>query len=633
VAALFAIGLVVTALRIKADLDRGRDALAELSLERLEGGLAETIVRASDRLDRAHERAEDSVFLKPLSLIPVVDDQVDALRDLTGTAAEIGAIGRQSAQKIEDVLERAGDEPLARLELLTTMSDELDRIEAAVEDVDVRAHGRLVGPLREGRDELVGQLEEVPGRFDEARGYLDALTTLLRGPRRYLVLAANNAEMRAGAGMPLQAGVATIAGGDIDFGDFRQLANERVPGTPELLPREWQDTWHNFKMGRSWVQTAVSPNFPTTAPVWAEMSAQSPTGPVDGVIEVDPVALQHLLEVIGPVELGGSTYTAENIVSKVLYENYLAFDTVEERSGRQEHQGAVAQAIFDALKTRDIEIADLALALREAAEGRHLLAWSRDADMQRLWEEVGASGQVPPIGLMVAVQNIAANKLDFFIEPRVAIAAYPETVSGDWRVQVTVAIENPEDAPTNAYIDGTHPDYRNGIHRAMVTLFMPASAYNYGAVNGEVSEAGPDPPVQMVAQRVLIEKGETARVAFEFRMPRDHVGALIIPSGRIAPVPYVVNGVTVTDAAVVPVFWVQPPEQERTPGAAAVAGTLALAGALAVLAGVRTRLRYAAARPLRPVPDLAVRALPFAFVLFLSALGALVAGWLISSAQ
>ena len=38
-------------------------------------------------------------------------------------------------------------------------------------------------------------------------------------------------------------------------------------------------------------------------------------------------------------------------------------------------------------------------------------------------------------------------------------------------------------------------------------------------------------------------------------------------------------------------------------------------------------------RPLRPVPELALRALPFAFVLFLAAAGAIVAGWLISGAQ
>jgi hypothetical protein len=632
-ALLFAVGLVVTVLRIKQDLDRGREALAGLSLERLEGGLTDTITQASSRLDRAHDRAEDSVFLKPLTIFPVLGDHVDALRDLTGTASEIGAIGRRSASAIEDVLDRSGGDPLARLELLATAARELDRVETAVEDVDVGAEGRLVGPLSDARATLVQQLDEVPERFEDARAYLTALTTLLAGPSKYLVLAANNAEMRAGAGMPLQAGLATIEAGDISFGQFVQLANLRVPGTPGLLPGPWHTTYRNFKMGRSWVQTAVSPVFTSTAPVWAEMSAQSGSGPVDGVIEVDPIALRSLLEVIGPVEVDGTTYTSENIEAKLLYENYLEFDTVAERRGRQEKQGEVAQAIFDALKTRDIDIAELAIAMREAAEGRHLLAWSRDPGMQRIWEEIGASGEMPESALMVAVQNIAANKLDYFIEPRVTITAHEDTITEDWRVRVTVSIENPADAPTNDYIDGTHPDYRDGLHRAMVTLYMPGSAYNYRAIGGEVSEAGEDPPLQMVAQRVLVEKGETARPSFEFYLPDEHVGALVMPSARVEPQSYEVNGIAFDDRVPIPVLWVQADDGEQSPGAPAVAGALSLAGALAVLAGTRTRMRYATLRPLRPVPDLAQRALPFAFVLFLAAGGALVAGWLISSAQ
>lgn len=625
-------GTLVTILRIKGDLDGGRDALSDLSLDRLNGGLADTISDASGRLERAHDRATGSIFLKPLSVLPVVGDQVDALRDLTGTAASIGAIGQQSAANIEDVLDRSGSEPGARLELLVTVGKELDRIERAVEDVDVGAGGRLIGPLASARTELVAKLDEVPERFDEARGYLRALTTLLTGPSKYLVLAANNAEMRAGAGMPLQAGVVTFAGGDVDFGDFEALANRRVPGTPDLLPPEWKQTYFNFIPGQSWVQTAVSPNFPTTAPIWAEMSAQSTTGPVEGVLEVDAVALRALLEVIGPVTLDGVEYTADNVESKVLYENYLAYDTVAEREGRQEQQGQIAKAIFDALKTRDIEIADLARGLREAAKGRHLLAWSRDAEMQKLWEQVGATGELGPLGLMVAAQNIAANKLDYFIEPRITMTSFPETGTDSWRVRVTVTIENPADAATNAYIDGTSPRYPDGLHRTMVSLYLPASAYDIRPIGGKFSEGGEDPPVQMVAQRVLVAKGQTVRPGFEFSVPGDDVGAVVYPSGRVHPQSYELNGHAFNDSVPIAILWGQQPDPDDDPGAAAVAGALALAGTLALLVGVRTRLRFAAARPLRPVPDLAQRAPTFGLLLYLAAVGVLVAGALISGA-
>jgi hypothetical protein len=63
-----------------------------------------------------------------------------------------------------------------------------------------------------------------------------------------------------------------------------------------------------------------------------------------------------------------------------------------------------------------------------------------------------------------------------------------------------------------------------------------------------------------------------------------------------------------------------------------VAGVLALAGALAVLLGVQARLRLAAVRPMRPLPDLVQRAPSLGFVLFVAALGVLLAQLLINGA-
>jgi hypothetical protein len=137
----------------------------------------------------------------------------------------------------------------------------------------------------------------------------------------------------------------------------------------------------------------------------------------------------------------------------------------------------------------------------------------------------------------------------------------------------------------------------------------------------------------MAAKRIDVPVGETVRVAMEFSLPPEWFGALILPSGRVRPVQYTVNGQVVTDAQATPVFWVQPAEPEDTPGAPAVAGALALAGALAVLYGVRARFRLAVERPLRPISELAQRAPSFGLLLFLAALGTLVAGALISAAS
>ena len=145
-----------------------------------------------------------------------------------------------------------------------------------------------------------------------------------------------------------------------------------------------------------------------------------------------------------------------------------------------------------------------------------------------------------------------------------------------------------------------------------------------------MAEQGLDPPLHMVGTRITIPLGETVRAAFEFSLPEDQVGAFILPSGRVRPVTFDVNGTEVTDAVVTPVFWSQGSDGEETPGAPAVAAVLALAGALAVTAGLQTRLRYTRRRPIRAVPDLALQAPTLGVVLFVAAAGVLVAGWLIS---
>ena len=91
----------------------------------------------------------------------------------------------------------------------------------------------------------------------------------------------------------------------------------------------------------------------------------------------------------------------------------------------------------------------------------------------------------------------------------------------------------------------------------------------------------------MYAKRFEIPRGETRRVALEFSMPKEEVTALILPSGRVRPVEYEVNGVATNDAGYAVAYWGYSVADPETPGAPAVAAILALVGALAVAVGAR----------------------------------------------
>jgi hypothetical protein len=629
VVGLFLAAAVIDLLRIRSNIDDGRQALSGLELATLGEGLVPTIDRGADRLSAADGIADRSPFLATLGVLPWVGDQVDGLRDLTEVTEQLGRAARETAETIEVALDRAAGDPSARVDLLDTVLAELDDIEGVVAGLDVGAEGRLVGPLAKARQAVVNELADAPDRLDEARGYLQGMRRLLAGPSHYLLLAGNNAEMRGGAGMPLSGGVVTIADGDIDFGDFIQLAYKDL-GQPDVqVPEVWRETYRRWSVGRSYLETAVSPNFEVTGPIYRGMAPSAGFGEVDGVLQVDAVALRELLAVIGPVEMDGVTYDATNVEQKVLNESYIAFDTLDERGNRVEVQSALAKQIFEAFKERAVPVSQLATALQQAAKGRHLLASSADPDVLSLWESIGADGSLPPEGLMVTVQNVAANKLDWYIDPEVTLNVLP-AIDGSWRARLTVTVHNPVPERTSAYIDGSYDGLTNGTHRAMVAVYLPEFAQAITSLDLPFSERGDDPPLRMFAKRFEVPRGETVRVALEFRMAEEHVAALILPSGRVRPVRYVVNGYEGNDAVTGVAYWGEVPEDPETPGAPLVAAILALAGALAVVVGGSARLRASAARPMRALPEPLQRAPGLGALLFLAALAVLVAGELIS---
>ena len=466
-------GATIDLLRIRSDLDKGRKAISGLQLDNLDAGLVPTISKAAARLHHANGIADHSPFLAALNLVPVLRDQVGGVRDLTHVADHLGQTGVGASQAIDKVLKQAGGDASKRVTLLDTVLQQLDVVQGVISKVHIGAHGRLLSPLAHARTKVVDELDRAPARLDQARFYVRGLRRLLAGPSNYLLLAGNNAEMRGGAGMPLSGGVVTITDGNIAFGQFKQLSELRFGSPPVTYPASWNNTYRRWSLGRSYLETAVSPNFAITGPMYQQMAPAAGFGNVDGVLEVDAVALRNLLEVIGPVSYGGKTYDAGNVEQQVLNENYLRFATIEgDRGNRVELQGELAKAIFEAFKARNVPIAKLASALRQAAHGRHLLAHSTDPAVESLWRSIGADGSLFPTGLMVAAENVAANKLDWYLQPQVTLNVLP-SIDGSWKARLTVSITNPVLKRTSPQVDGTYDHLTNGTHRTMLAVYLP----------------------------------------------------------------------------------------------------------------------------------------------------------------
>src|SRR5690606_41555781 len=101
------------------------------------------------------------------------------------------------------------------------------------------------------------------------------------GPRRYLVVALNSAELRAGGGIPGALAVVTTDGGRVTLerqastGDVPPFAEDVLPLDPGVEAR------FSDRVARSVQDTPHTPDFPTTgrrtAPMWEDVQVETYT--------------------------------------------------------------------------------------------------------------------------------------------------------------------------------------------------------------------------------------------------------------------------------------------------------------------------------------------------------------------
>ena len=459
----------------------------------------------------------------------------------TDTMAEAGVA------TLDRLLPRLDDASTAsgRLELLSLLSEQAARLRAVVDRTSIPAPNTLFPPLPPIEDAhrdisaSLAQLRETLLRGETAAG---GLRQLLAGPSRYLVLAANNAEMRAG-GMVLQIGLLQSRNGSLDTAGFRSTGSS-VLSQAVPVPGKISSLYGFLEPGREWRNTGTSPDFPAIAPVYAAMAAGVGLGEVDGVLQIDVVALRHILEVLGPVTVGDHRYDARNVERLVMHDLYVAAGAAQDL--RRLEFSDLAEATFEALNDRRWDAAAMVRALGDAAAGRHILAWSRHPAQQAAWSAAGIDGALDADGLMVAVQNHGGNKLDWFLQVGSRLEVSPRP--GGWRrLALTVDIANHYPASEPQYVAGDGSSVAAGAYRAFVTFYLPSWATNVEPRGAPVLASGPDGPMRVVAVRLDIPRGGTKQLTVEFSAPPEEDRIVLLPSARARPVPFRMPDATIDD--------------------------------------------------------------------------------------
>ena len=513
------------------DAARSQSGIGDL----IDGRPLPDLRRAQVRLASGHRRL-GGVVLAPVRVLPVVGRQVRALSALSGSAATVSDVTADSLSRARDVAEAqrstSGPKgPVAR-ELADVAARALDRLDG----LDLGPSRGLIGRVAWAHDELSENLTAMRTGLRRGAAGGRALATLLDGPRRYLVLAANNSEMRAGSGMFLQVGELETGGGGLRLSDMQSVNDVALPPGAAPIDGDLRDRWGWLAPNELWQNLMLSPRFDVQAPLAARMWAASGKRPVDGVLALDPVALQGLMRATGPVEVEGRSVSADSVVRELLHDQYVRF-TAEESRQRRDNLGRLARSVFSALDAGQWSVADLARGLVPVVDGRHVLAWSASATEQADWSAAGLDGSLGPDSVLVALSSRTGNKLDQFVSVSGAIDV--GHVEGDSVVTLRLAVANtvPEGEPT--YITGAHEGsgVGEGVYTGILSVSLPGASRDAG-IEGvqQLAVAGPDGPTEVVGFPLSLARGEARTVVVRFGLPGRQGALRVEPSARVPPI-------------------------------------------------------------------------------------------------
>lgn len=491
---------------------------------------------ARTHFQRAHA-AVSSLPLLPLRKLPVLGRQLESFAALTGAGSRVSAIAATTSATAADELRLEHHRAEERPKTLRRLAELAASAERELGQVPLNRRAHLVPPVARQWTILERDVAAARSGLISASEGLAGMASILEGPRRYLILGANNAEMRAGSGMFLSVGTVDIAGGSLRLGALRPTGDLTLPAPGVNVDGDLAGRWGWLQPGREWRNLGTTPRFDVTAPVAVRMWESATGEKVDGALALDVPALERLLAVTGPVKVGDEVVSTGNVSSRLLRDQYRDLSYDDAQSPRREELGRIAGAVVEALDQGDYPLPRLGLELSKSARGRHVLAWSAHEADRRTWEAAGITGSLLPSSLVVSVLNRGGNKLDPFLEMAGGIAVRPEAGGTAVTVSMNIANRAPDGLP--AYVAGPHPGtgLKEGDYLGIVAVQLPGASTDV-AVEGDPRPVaqGRDGPSQVVAVPVMLPRGTATTVAVHFRLPPEQTSIDVVPSARFPAV-------------------------------------------------------------------------------------------------
>ncbi|MGH2753113.1 MAG: DUF4012 domain-containing protein [Actinomycetota bacterium] len=440
----------------------------------------------------------DGPAAKSLGLVPVVGQNLRALDSVVASSIPALEDAERLRTRIDEV-EGAGliDEGRVQIQRLDRLREPLARQTASLRDLraslEDHMNGWLLPPLWNALDTLLTKTDDLQRSADRAEIAVDLTSTMLGGEdRTFLVLLLNNAELRGAGGILSAVGTLRISDGELTLGDFdyygdlaAQAGRRKTVDAPADIRRRFGRYLADTTL---WVNTSVSPDVPEVA-ITARNLYEVTTGVrTDGAIVLGARGLAELLPEGATVRVPGSDIEIpQSDLAEFMYsDSYEVF--ADAGTQRREALLNLGPRIFELFLSQDLRRDGLDR-LSDAIAGEHIRIVSFEPEEQAALTSLGISGELTSNAAdtsLITVQNLGADKLDFWMERRVEHGCRLSD-QGVARCQTRVGLRNRAPRGLPRYVTQDKEPY--ALYEGFIEVYVPEDArVTSYRIDGEDSE-------------------------------------------------------------------------------------------------------------------------------------------------
>ena len=330
--------------------------------------------------------------------------------------------------------------------------------------------------------------------FDRIDPILPIIPELLGSERErtYFVGMQNSAQGRGTGGLLGTFAIISIKQGKISLKFVApNTALEIQPDIPIYVPDEYRVIYRDY--AKSWNGSNFSPHFPYAAQIWAETWRRMTGEKVDGVISVDTYLFRALLAASGPINVDGYLLTKDNVIEELLSNAYKRFEN--DPTERKNYLAEIAKAVAERFISGSYSKATLIRELIDPLVENRILIYTNNVEEMDLISQSPLSGifsDTPNNEYRLVIQNIAGNKLDYYIYREMILMSEKCLPQRTTRVDFTVTNTADPDEKLPAYVNALraqgYPQGKENTQFAGIFLYGPTDSRITGVIDNDTGK-------------------------------------------------------------------------------------------------------------------------------------------------